>query len=164
MKNIYYQIITGITIAILGFPFSVLSNSRGTVAQSSSFLIRGFANKCLDADSNADGANGTRIQLWTCTNGGNQRWKAYNDGTIRTVAFPGMCLDADSNADGADGTRVQLWQCNNGSNQKWKFDGRFIRGFANKCLDADSNADGADGTRIQLWTCNNGSNQRWQRI
>ena len=123
--------------------------------------IRGFVGKCLDADSNANGANGTRIQLWACNGWANQKWRLLADGTIR--GFGGKCLDADSNANGANGTLVQLWDCNGWANQKWQVLTVYctIRGFGGKCLDVDSNANGANGTRIQLWDCNGWANQKW---
>ncbi|WP_327049406.1 RICIN domain-containing protein [Microbispora sp. NBC_01189] len=31
------------------------------------------ANKCLDVSGNGTG-NGTKVQIWSCTGGTNQRW------------------------------------------------------------------------------------------
>ncbi|MYW21356.1 hypothetical protein GT039_38800, partial [Streptomyces sp. SID2955] len=31
------------------------------------------SNKCLDVTGN-NSANGTRLQLWTCSGGANQKW------------------------------------------------------------------------------------------
>lgn len=78
MKNIYHKIITGITITTLGISLSVFSNSREATAQSSSFLIRGFANKCLDIDVYSEGVNSTPVTLWQCHNGSNQKWQRIN--------------------------------------------------------------------------------------
>ncbi|MFD0599500.1 RICIN domain-containing protein [Catellatospora coxensis] len=63
-------------------------------------------------------ANGTKIQLWTCTGGAAQNWTYQSsDQTLRNPQS-GKCLDVSGN-NSADGTVVALWTCNGGANQKW---------------------------------------------
>lgn len=129
-------------------------------------LVNAWNGKCLDADA-FNGGNGTRVQLWTCTNGAtHQMWTGNTNGTLRNYRFPNMCLDADAN-NGRNGTRIQLWQCNNASaNQKWRIDWVLDRPlFINnlqfpKYLDGDLNTPG-NGGRVQLWNYINRSNQQW---
>jgi mannan endo-1,4-beta-mannosidase len=73
-------------------------------------------NKCLDAEGWGS-SNGTRVVLWDCGGGNNQRWNVNSNGTITNV-HNGLCLDAN-NAGTANGTQIILWSCNGGSNQRW---------------------------------------------
>ncbi len=146
-----------------------------------------YNNKCLDADLNTIGNDGTKVQLWTCNNSSQQTWDGYTRGndysrTYWINAAGGRCLDADLNHIGSNGDKVQLWTCNGSSQQTW-FPGaiqpapgnNYVYTLQNeaaltsngyKCLDADLNTIGANGTKIQLWDCltKNGSpvgNQEW---
>ncbi|WP_067464404.1 RICIN domain-containing protein [Actinomadura macra] len=134
-----------------------------------------YNGRCLDADLNQIGHNGTKVQLWDCIPGAaNQRWilTTFGDGTstIKSVRS-GRCLDADLNHIGHNGTRVQLWDCySTYSHQRWILrdynpDGTFriINVRSRRCLDADLNHIGGNGTPIQLWNCLPGAaNQRWR--
>jgi hypothetical protein len=42
-------------------------------AQSNGTLVNPASGKCLDAQNNSS-ANGTRLQIWQCFAGANQRW------------------------------------------------------------------------------------------
>ena len=44
------------------------------VASGSYYLVNRMFNKCLDADLNSIGRDGTTVQLWACTGGQNQQW------------------------------------------------------------------------------------------
>lgn len=118
--------------------------------------------RCLDADTNTIGGNGTKVQLWDCSGAKNQHWNRLSDSTIRNV-WSGRCLDADTNTIGANGTKVQLWDCNGWSNQAWyrAGDGTLRNGWSARCLDADTNTIGANGTKVQLWDCSGALNQKW---
>src|SRR6516165_4934938 len=72
-------------------------------------------NRCLDADAGG-GGNGTKVQLWDCWGGANQRWVINYDNSIVNSQFATKCLDADNSDGGGNGTKVQLWDCNGGSN------------------------------------------------
>ena len=60
---------------------------------------------------------GTKVDIWTCDGGSNQKWNLNADGTI-TGTQSGLCLDA-SGAGTANGTLLELWTCTGGSNQQW---------------------------------------------
>ncbi|WP_435972389.1 lectin [Streptomyces sp. Qhu_M48] len=120
--------------------------------------VRGVRNKCLDVD-NAQTADGTKIQVWTCNGTGAQQWTVPGDGTLKVL---GKCLDV-SNGGSADGTKVQLWTCNGSAAQKWTAqasDGTLRNPQSGKCLDA-SGGTWNDGTAVHLWTCHTGPNQKW---
>lgn len=75
-----------------------------------------YGNKCLDADNNGT-TNGTKVIIWDCTGGTNQKWTVNSNGTV-TNNKSGLCLDAVSSGT-ANGTKIDLWTCNSGTNQKW---------------------------------------------
>jgi hypothetical protein len=111
---------------------------------------------CVDDNGNS-GANGTKVQLWTCNGGASQNWTLPGDGTIR---INGGCLDI-TGAGTANGTMVELWTCNGGANQQWQsVSSTLVNPVSGKCLD-DPGFNTANGTQLEIWTCNNGSNQQW---
>ncbi|MFE9134564.1 ThuA domain-containing protein [Streptomyces sp. NPDC007355] len=119
--------------------------------------VKGVGGKCLDVD-NAQTADGTKIQLWTCNGSAAQKWTVSGDGTLKAL---GKCLDV-SGGGSADGTRIQLWTCNGTGAQKWapQPDGTVRNPQSGKCLDA-SGGTWNDGTAVHLWTCHTGPNQKW---
>ncbi|WP_375546779.1 ThuA domain-containing protein [Streptomyces gossypii] len=119
--------------------------------------VTGVNDKCLDVDG-GQSADGTQIQLWTCSGSDAQKWTVPGDGTLQAL---GKCLDI-SGGGTADGTRVQLWTCNDTGAQKWQPqpDGTLRNPQSGKCLDAEG-ATWNDGTRTHLWTCHTGPNQKW---
>jgi type 1 glutamine amidotransferase len=119
--------------------------------------VKGVNGKCLDVD-NAQTADGTKVQIWTCNGSGAQRWTVPADGTLRAL---GKCLDV-SGGGGADGTRIQLWTCNGSGAQTWaaQSDGTVRNPQSGKCLDA-SGGTWNDGTPVHLWTCHANTNQKW---
>jgi hypothetical protein len=134
------------------------------------FRIRslyGDGSQCLDADVN-NGGNGTKVQVWTCTDALQQLWFWTDDKRVINRAFPTMCLDADTNGGGADGTIVQLWQCNGSLQQQWGvlpndvaiYNDLFFNN-ANTVLDRDTNTPG-NGAQVQLWTKNFEPQQWWR--
>lgn len=118
--------------------------------------IVGLANKCVDISAFGT-ADGTKIQLWTCTGSSAQTW-TRNGQTWRGL---GKCLDVSASGT-ADGTKVQLWTCNGTGAQNWQAgaNSSLVNPQSGKCLDV-SGGNTADGTQLQIWTCNGGSNQRW---
>ncbi|WP_395570405.1 lectin [Streptomyces sp. BK79] len=119
--------------------------------------VKGVNGKCLDVD-NAQTADGTKVQVWTCNGTGAQRWTLPGDGTVRAL---GKCLDV-SGGGSADGTRIQLWTCNGSGAQAWapQADGTVRNPQSGKCLDA-SGGTWNDGTPVHLWNCHTGPNQKW---
>src|SRR5579884_2261488 len=81
------------------------------------------SGRCLDADTATIGSNGTKVQLWDCWGGQNQRWHLNlvpGRNTNITNSQSLRCLDADTATIGANGTKVQLWDCWGGQNQNWQ--------------------------------------------
>ena len=155
-----------------GGPVFTLDGSRvtakGTVSGQIYYPLQLVYNgKCLDADANHLGVNGTRIQLWTCNGSTQQAFAFRGDGSIVSATSGGQfCLDADLNTIGTNGTKLQLWTCNSQAQQRWNYGGQGtgdIRSAYNggKCIDADLNTIGANGTKMQLWDCNGQRQQLW---
>jgi hypothetical protein len=118
-------------------------------------LITGNGGKCTDV-ARSSTADGSRIILWTCHGGTNQRWTQREDGTVRSL---GKCLDARSTA---NGTATVLWTCNGSGGQKWvsRADGTLLNSRSGRCLDAEGGSS-ASGTRLIIWNCHSKTNQRW---
>ncbi|KAJ7682346.1 ricin B lectin domain-containing protein [Mycena polygramma] len=77
-----------------------------------------FGNKCIDV-TNGVNADGTKLQIWTCSGGPNQQWANTLAHTFKWAAHPDKCIDL---TDGKliDGTPLQLYTCtDNDSNQIW---------------------------------------------
>ncbi|WP_328993590.1 ThuA domain-containing protein [Kribbella sp. NBC_01245] len=120
--------------------------------------ITGPGGKCVDV-SGGSTADGTKIQLWTCTNGPNQQWTV--DGTTLRAFSKCMTVAGGSAANGAP---VQLSTCNGSGAQNWTAgaNGSLVNTQSNKCLDANGGST-ANGTQLIIWTCHGGTNQRWTR-
>lgn len=120
-------------------------------------VVLAYGGKCLD-DPGYRTANGTRVDLWTCTGGGNQQWTLAQD---RTVRIYGKCLDV-YHAGTANGTAVDLYSCNGTGAQQWRIgvDGWLVNPGSGKCL-TDPAYRIANGTLVNLWSCTSGTNQRW---
>lgn len=123
----------------------------------------GGSGKCLN-DPGGNTANGTRLNLWTCTGKSNQRWTTVQDGTLRAG---GKCLGTvgDSSANGA---KLQLVACNSGDGaQHWLAgtDGQLVNPQSGKCLDVPA-ASAANNTQPVIEPCANSAsqpNEHWLR-
>jgi len=102
-----FLVIGGVTV----IPSSPAFASTGS-------FVSSHDGRCLDADVSRPTTNGTKVQVWQCLGGKNQRWTWYADGTIRS-SWDGRCLDEDIAGGTRNGTKVQLWDCNGWDNQKW---------------------------------------------
>jgi hypothetical protein len=71
--------------------------------------------KCMDIYRDQK-ANRSMVELWTCTGGPNQQWRAVN-GTLVNPAS-GKCLD-DPRFVTTDGTQLEIYTCNGDANQQW---------------------------------------------
>ena len=133
------------------------SGTTGTVKQV------GGSGRCLD-DPSGNTANGTRIQVWSCTGKSNQNWTVVQDGTLRTG---GKCLETVGNST-ASGSQLQLEPCNAGDGlQMWEAatDGQLVNPQSGKCLDLTA-ASAANGTRPVIEPCANSTsqaNEHWLR-
>ncbi len=119
---------------------------------STSGPIVGAGGKCVDVNG-ASSADGTKVQLWTCSGGTNQQW-SRNGSTWRSL---GKCMTATGTGDGA---LVQLATCNGGAGQNWTAQTGGALVNSGKCLDA-SGGSTANGTQLIIWSCHGGTNQRW---
>jgi len=134
--------------------------NSGTVGQ-----VRqvGGSGKCLD-DPSGRTANGTHIDLSTCTGRSNQKWAAAQDNTLRTG---GKCLETVG-ASKSGGARLDLETCNAGNGaQIWQAatDGQLINPSSGKCLDVPA-AKAANGTQPVIEPCANSTsspNEHWLR-
>jgi hypothetical protein len=101
--------------------FHMYTNNGGNAQKfkidDNSSQIKYNANQgyCMDIDLNGGYSNGDKVQLWQCHSGGNQKWKAFKDGSIRPLEAQGYCLDVDTAME--QGRRLQIWQCNGQTNQ-----------------------------------------------
>ncbi|MBQ1049920.1 ricin-type beta-trefoil lectin domain protein [Micromonospora sp. C51] len=133
---------------------------RVDAPDSSTFALRGFANKCVDVPGGVS-ADGSQMQLWRCNGTGAQRFTRGPNGSL--VALD-KCMDV-AWAARDNGTKVQLAHCNGGPAQIWVVERGMVRNpHSGKCLDVrDWNAD--DGAPLQIWECNPGQdNQTWRAI
>ncbi len=123
----------------------------------------GGSGKCLNDPADVT-ANGTHINLWSCTGKSNQRWTVVQDGTLRTG---GKCLSTagDSRSSGA---KLVLETCNSRDGaQLWQAatDGQLVNPQSGKCLDVPA-ASAANGTQPVIEPCANSAtqpNQHWLR-
>jgi PKD repeat protein len=142
---------TGFLFDIDAFTFNTGGTTPGTGP------IVGISGKCLDVRGGS-AADGTQVQISSCTGAAGQQWTVSTDSTIKAL---GKCLDV-SGGSTADGAKVQLWSCNGGGNQKWQAnpDGSVRSVPSGKCLDVSGNSS-SDGAVVHLWTCHGGANQKW---
>jgi GH25 family lysozyme M1 (1,4-beta-N-acetylmuramidase) len=123
----------------------------------------GGSAKCLD-DPSGKTANGTGVDLSSCTGKSNQSWTVVQDGTLRTG---GKCLQTVGNST-ASGTKLELEPCNvNDGLQMWEAatDGQLVNPQSAKCLDVQP-ASAANGTRPVIEPCANSTsqaNEHWLR-
>ncbi len=123
----------------------------------------GGTGKCLD-DPGSKTANGTVVDLRSCTGQQNQKWTVVPDGTIRVL---GRCLDVIGGSK-ANGAKLQLWSCDSRVGaQLWQAgtDGELVNPQSGKCVDV-AVSSAANGTRPVLWTCANLAtqpNEHWLR-
>ncbi len=93
-------------------------------------------NFCLDV-SGYGTANGTKIQLWTCNVGVDQKWAPQTNGTLEAVnatSVEGHAMVLDDPSGKGNGTKLQIWeegglQGSNGNlnNQLWTVPSRGSR-------------------------------------
>ena len=147
--------------AVLNVLNSTTTPSPSSSPPGSAFnLVGSGSGRCIDVP-NSNTANGTRVQLWDCHSGSNQRW-TYTAGR-QLLVLGNKCLDANGAGTG-NGTAIIIWDCHGGTNQQWNLNSNgTISGVqSGRCLDAAGNGT-ANGTQLQLWDCHSGSNQIWIR-
>jgi hypothetical protein len=124
-------------------------------------VLRGQeSGRCVDVPGHSQ-ADGTRVALWDCSGGENQRWTAT--ATKQLTVYGSKCLDIQGHAT-HDGAAVQIYTCTGGTNQQWNVngDGSIVGVESGKCLDATGHGT-TNGTLLAIWTCTGGANQKWAR-
>lgn len=119
--------------------------------------IKGQAGKCVDDAGNSP-ANGTKVQIWSCTKGAPQNW-TFSGGLLK---HNGKCLTDP--ATGGSGTKVVLFTCTTASNDIWahKSNGEYAlkaRG-GTLCL-TDPGNSAKNGTQLMVFACKNTADQHW---
>lgn len=116
---------------------------------SESIMLYG-TNLCLDGYPSTAG---TRVFLWDCHSGSNQKWFRDGQGRIRLRSNEGMCLDiwyANPN----DGAELVIWPCHDGPNMKW-YQSHFPTWTGNDRNGLIFNLPAGEGTN------GNGNDPRW---
>jgi poly(3-hydroxybutyrate) depolymerase len=118
------------------------------------------SGRCVDI-TGFNTNDGTRLQLYNCTGGWNQRWSYTNNTFVNPQS--GKCLNV-SNGGTGNGTAVNLWTCNGSGAQRWQLqsNGNIVNTQSGRCLDAVGRGT-ANGTLLQIYDCVAGgqSNQQW---
>jgi hypothetical protein len=153
--------------------------SAGLTVQQDAYILGPASDesRCLDADLNTIGGNGTKVQLWTCliaednTVPANQAWYITQipEGYYRLQnAYSGRYLDADLNTIGRNGTVIELWDYMPGGKNQWFNFTQIPEGYlrlqnvySGRYLDADLNTTGRDGTIVHLWDYVGGAKNQW---
>jgi alpha-galactosidase len=140
-----------------------VATGSGTSVGGTFEMVGASSGRCLDVYG-VQTTPGTKVEIWDCNNGSNQRWTPTAAGELRVYSAT-MCLDAYNNQTSA-GTKVELWTCNGGTNQQWRLnpDGTVTGVQSGLCLDVTGGnvpAGNVNGVQVEIWTCNGGANQQW---
>lgn len=136
------------------------NNMTNTNTEYPSSVIN-IAGKCLDVDKSTKYADKSKVQIWDCNNGDNQKF-IYNPKTLqlKLAAATNKCLDY---AGGTDSKTIHVWGCSDdNNNQKFNYNqqtGKFqLYGLDNKCLDLNGN-NTSNGTQFSAGVaCGNNDN------
>jgi alpha-galactosidase len=136
-----------------------LAAGTGSSVGSTTRLISPSSQRCLDV-YNSETAPGTKVEIWDCHSGANQRWTTTAAGELQVYSGT-RCLHVRNNGTSA-GTPVELGTCDGGAYQRWQLnpDGTITDANSGLCLDV-TGAFAANGTAVELWWCNGGANQQW---
>ncbi|WP_406453451.1 ricin-type beta-trefoil lectin domain protein [Streptomyces sp. NBC_01622] len=115
------------------------------------------SNKCIEMVGHK-GADGSPLEIWSCSSGNWQKWDFRSDGTVRSM---GLCMDVAWGSS-ANGAVIQLAVCSGNPAQQFRLNSSndLVNPQANKCVDVKDQKTG-NGTRLQLWDCNGQDNQKW---
>jgi hypothetical protein len=137
---------------------STAKGTTSTKGTTPTYAIQVFGARCITVPTAADG---TQLEIRTCSGAGNQKWATGSDGTLRSR---GLCMDlAWGSSD--NGTAVQVAACNGGSAQHFYVNSSndLVNADLGKCVDVVDNAN-TNGARLQLWDCTGATNQKWTKI
>ena len=73
--------------------------------------------KCLN--DKGDGGSGSKVILYSCNGGSNEKWSQLSNGELKLQAHGGtICLD-DPRSSTTNGTQLIVYNCKDSANQKW---------------------------------------------
>ncbi|HEX5109578.1 MAG TPA: RICIN domain-containing protein [Vicinamibacterales bacterium] len=130
-------------------------------------LVNQNSGKCLDVEDRSL-RDGARLQQWSCSGGGNQRWEVVDRGRGHYSIISqgsGKALEVADNSN-QDGGLVQQNRYNGRDHQLWRLDRsgsnryKVVSVSSGKCLDV-FDASRNDGAKVQQWSCSGGYNQTW---
>ena len=123
-------------------------------------IVGNGSGRCVDI-TGFNTNDGTRLQLYNCTGGWNQRWSYTNNTFVNPQS--GKCVNVAGGGT-ANGTAVNLSTCNGSGAQRWQVqsNGNIVNTSSGRCLDAVGRGT-ANGTLLQIYDCVAGgqSNQQW---
>jgi hypothetical protein len=91
------------------------SDPAETWKYSSSELIHN--GKCLN--DKANGGSGSKLILWSCNGGANEKWTELANGELKLQSHGGtLCVD-DPAYSTKNGTQLIVYTCKDSANQKW---------------------------------------------
>jgi len=91
------------------------ANQQWTIVSKGSYDVIELTrdtNFCLDVEGYGT-ANGTKIQLWTCNGGVDQKWAPQTNGTLEAVnatSVEGHAMVLDDPSGKGNGTKLQIWE------------------------------------------------------
>ena len=139
-----------------------------TVASGTYKIINRNSGLALDAYAGGT-ANGTQIDQWSYSAGGNQKWTvtSLGNGNYKILGVQsGLSLDVYAGGS-ANGTKIELWGYNGGNSQTWTLTSTGSGNYritpacaTSSCLDL-TGASTASGALVDLWSYNGGYNQQW---
>jgi Ricin-type beta-trefoil lectin domain len=97
----------------------IWSCSSSDQAENWSFSSNEFQHngKCLN--DKGDGGSGSKLILYTCNGGSNEKWSHMSDGELKLKAHNGeLCAD-DPRSSTTNGTQLIVYTCKASANQKW---------------------------------------------
>ena len=142
-------------------------NGSGTGGGTSSRIVnRNASNLCLD-DYNWATADGSPVDLWTCSTASVQQWTFTSVSGYYELVNGNSHKCLDSYGTRTPGTQTVLWACWGGNNQLWSIVNvgsyfELVNRDSGFCLD-DYNFGTSPGTPANLYTCTGSNAQQWSK-
>jgi hypothetical protein len=98
----------------------VIWSCRGTdQAESWKYSNSEFVHNGLCLNDKGNGGSGSKVILYSCNGGANEKWTAQANGELKLQAHGGtLCLD-DPGFSTANGTQLIVYTCKDSANQRW---------------------------------------------
>jgi hypothetical protein len=78
-----------------------------------------FVHNGMCLNDKGSGGNGSKVILYSCNGGSNEKWSELANGELKLQAHNGAyCLD-DPRSSKANGTQLIVYSCRDSANQKW---------------------------------------------